>query len=242
MKQIYLISFALALLGASCISTTTNQLVSSVKPENIEELAILAPFTEIRYTNKDTRGLYSEEFSQAARKNLLKAIPEVMPLDLSYQIYERSPLEEELLGKEIYQLVNEVEHKKNIKTIKIKPGLVSLLSLYEENYIMGFVLAGFGKSNLNEDERRYKPNAYGTLFISTIPPEDFLPRSTLICFIIDKQNKNLAYYRKQTMYEREPADKKVTDVQMSFLIRKYFRKREDCNDCGQFNVGIFSRL
>lgn len=127
-----------------------------------------------------------------------------------------------LFQKEMYDLAAVVEHNQQIKDLVLSDKMLSLLGKYDQDYVMGVVSFGFTRVKGNYGKQIAKGMVVGILSLGLYTPIPIKSSSTLICFIVDRKNKNIAFYRKSVKQDNDPTDFKVLEKQINGMLSQYF--------------------
>lgn len=216
---IWAFSFAI-LLFTSC--GTNRQLTSNRKPADINKLTILKPLTNIQLIERGNSGSYSQYDSDKVRDNILDLLNQHLPQHVQKTNIKMDTVDNLLFQKEMYDLAAVVEHNQQIKDLVLSDKMLSLLGKYDQDYVMGVVSFGFTRVKGNYGKQIAKGMVVGILSLGLYTPIPIKSSSTLICFIVDRKNKNIAFYRKNTGQDKDPTDIKVLEKQINGMLNQYF--------------------
>lgn len=223
MKKLNLqfVVISLVIFLTSC--GTTKQLTSDLKPKEINKILILKPFARIDLIGKDNKSEYSQENSEQVMSSILESVEKHIPARIVRQKLEIDSLEQYAVYKEIYNLAMTVEQNTKIKGITLNDKMIELLEKNNHNYAIGVLNFGFSRSKGNYGKEVAKGIGVGILTLGLYTPVPIKSYSTIICFIIDKKNRNIAFYRKNLGQERDPTKKEVIDSQIGDMLNQYFQ-------------------
>ena len=216
---IWAFSFAI-LLFASC--GTNRQLVSDRKPADINKLTIIKPLADIKLIERGNSGEYSKYDSEKVRDNISDLLNQYLPQRVQKTKIKMDTVDNLSLQKEIYTLAAIVEKNQQINDVVLSDKMLSLLNKYDQDYVMGIVSFGFTRVKGNYGKQIAKGIGVGILTLGLYTPVPIKSSSTLICFIVDRKNKNIAFYRKNTMQDNDPTNIKVLEKQINGMLSKYF--------------------
>jgi hypothetical protein len=225
MKKIDLLFTTLLglLFFASC--GTTRQLTSKVQARDIDKILILKPFTKIDIINKGNKAEYSLEHSKKVLNHIQSSLSRYIPQNIKTQELEIDTVSQNHVFQEMYSLVMQVEQKSNIEGIILSDKMIDLIHKDSFNFVLGVLDVGFTRAKGNYGDQVAKGIGIGLLTFGLYVPIPVQSSSTLICFIIDEKNRNIAFYRKSIGQGREPTDKLVIDRQISEILNQYFQKK-----------------
>jgi hypothetical protein len=206
-----------------CSCGTTRQLSSNRKLSEIDKVLIFKPFSRIDTIASGNQGAYSQEYSEQVSASLLEAVQNAIPNTIQKQVLTLDSLEWLPIHREIYQLVSQVEAKQQITDIPLSDTLLSILNRYNHNFAFGTFHIGFTRNQGNYAGQVAKGIGIGILTLGFVVPVPVKSRSMLICFLMDRQNKNIAFYRKDMGEEKEPTDKKKVQKQVNYLLMPYLQ-------------------
>jgi hypothetical protein len=208
-----------------CLSScgTTRPLTSNRKRSEIDKVLIFKPFSRIDTISSGNSGAYSEESSQQVSAYLLESAQNAFPSTIQKQVLQTDDHEWMLIHHEINQLVSQVEAKQQIIDIPLSDKMIDILNKYNYNFALGSFHVGFTRSRRNYAIEIAKGIGIGILTLGLVVPTPIKSRSVLICFLVDKQNKNIAFYQKDMGQEWDPTDKKKINKQMTYLLMPYLQ-------------------
>lgn len=201
---------------------TTRQLMSNRNPTEINKILILKPYTKIEVINKGNKAEYSPEVSKQVTAYIVESLEKFIPSRIEKYKFEADSLELFELYKEMYTLAIRVEQNRNITGIKLSNKMLTFLEKYNYDYAIGVLDFGFTRAKGNYENQVAKSIGIGILTLGMYAPIPVKSYSTMICFIVDKENKNIAFYRKDLGQEKEPTNKNVIESQISKMLIQYF--------------------
>ncbi|MEN9610330.1 MAG: hypothetical protein RLZZ628_1144 [Bacteroidota bacterium] len=206
-----------------CSCGTTRQLTSNRKLSEIDKVLIFKPFSRIDTISSGNRGAYSEEDSEQVSAYLLESAQKAFPQNIRKEVLQTDSHEWRLIQEQITQLVLQVEEKQKIIDIPLSDKMIDILNKYNYNFALGAFHVGFTRSRRNYAGEIAKSIGIGILTLGLVVPIPIKSSSTLICFLVDKQNKNIAFYRKRMGQDWDPTDKKKIDRQINYLLMPYLQ-------------------
>ncbi len=216
---IWAFSFAILLL-TSC--GTNRQLVSDRKPADINKLTIVKPLADIQLIERGNSGAYSQYDSEKVRDNILDLLNQYLPQRVQKTKIKMDTMDNLSLQKEMYALAAFVEKNQQIKDVVLSDKMLSWLGKYDQDYAIGIISFGFTRVKGNYGKQIAKGIGVGILTLGLFTPVPIKSSSTLICFIVDRKNKNIAFYRKNTRQDNDPTEIKVLEKQINSILSKYF--------------------
>ena len=233
MKRVLLIVLlGIAILSTSCSSSKF--FTSDVKPFEINEMIKVEPLSFISLIEKGNRGVYNDSISKIANIALnesLETFREKLRLS-SEEIYVTDSLDRIELEQEIDFFIREAERNKKKKnhTIEITPLVDSLLSVNGKRFGLLILQSGFTRAKGNYGGQVAKAIGMGVLTgLATgtaYYQNPIKSGSTVYVVIVDNQEKNVTFYNKSIMQDREPTEKENITKQLQNVFEKYFWKKQ----------------
>ena len=220
------------ILSASCSSSKF--FTSNVKPIEINEMIKVEPFSFISLIEKGNMGIYNDSISKIAKIALnesLEIFREKLRLSLE-EIYVIDTLAKKELEQEIDFFIREAERNKKKKnhTIEITPLVDSLLSVNDKRFGLFIIQNGFTRAKGNYGGQVAKAIGMGILTgLATgtaYYQNPIKSGSTVYVVIVDNQEKNVAFYNKSIMQDREPTEKENITKQLQNVFEKYFWEKQ----------------
>lgn len=220
-KYLTFIAIASAILFLTSCGTN-RQLTSNRKPSEINKLAIINPLARIDVIEKGNSGEYSKTESEKVAADILDILDKNLPNTVQKNRIKIDSSDLLALQKEMFALVVSVEQKQKINDVFLSEKMLLLMGKYEQDYVLGVFEQGFTRVKGNYGKQIAKGIGIGILTLGLVIPTPVKSSSTLICFIADRKNKNIAFYRKDVGSESNPTDKKVLSRQIKGTIGYYF--------------------
>ena len=213
------VSFLLVFFSSCGIN---RQLVSSVKPSQIDKILIIKSFAQIDTIGIGNKPAYDKKTSTEVSEDLLSNIGNLLP----YRIKKVSPSSDSVetwrFNQEMFKIIANVEQLQKIEGYQISDTLVGLMEKYDCNYAIGAIDVGFSRTKSNYAKQVAKSIGIGLLTLGMVVPISYKSTSSMYCFIVDRKNKNIAFFRRDLGIEKEPTDKMVIFEQVTNMLQPYF--------------------
>ena len=230
MKRVFFLW--VVILSVSCSSSKF--FTSDVKPIEINEMIKVEPFSFISLIEKGNMGVYNDSISKIAKIALnesLETFREKLRLSLE-EIYVTDTLAKKELEQEMDFFIREAERNKKKKnhTIEITPLVDSLLSVNDKRFGLFIIQNGFTRAKGNYGGQVAKAIGMGVLTgLATgtaYYQNPIKSGSTVYVVIVDNQEKNVAFYNKSIIQDREPTEKENITKQLQNVFEKYFWEKQ----------------
>ena len=221
MKRVLLFLLSVVLLS-SC--ATSKFLSSDVKPVEIKEMLKFEPFSYISLIEKGNRSVYNDSISSETKIILnesLETFREKLRLSSEEVIFTDS-LERKKFEREINFLILSAERNRSIKNIPITPLVDSLLSVNDKRFGLIIVQSGFTRAKGNYGNQIAKGIGMGILTMGMYYQTPIKANSTIYAVIVDREEKNVAFYHKNGLQDKEPTEKENITKQIHKIFEKYF--------------------
>lgn len=165
----------------------------------------------------------SELFSEMASQEITRQLNNILPDTISVSQFNTDANHLKEISNTAIQLIKSTESGKTIKGLKVPELLLHQLDSANQDFGLFIFIIGFTrtKENLTKEYIRRQGISLATLGLyQTVPNSAY---STMIGFIVDRKNKNLAMYRKIKWNQRDPTDKLVVKSQLRDLLMRYFQ-------------------
>ena len=224
--------FGIVILCTSC--SASKFLVSDVKSAAINEMLKIEPFSYISLIEQgNMSATYNDSISNYAKIVLNEAL-EIFRgrLNLSSEEIEIiDSFERKALEQELNFLIMSAERNRSINNIPITPLIDSMLIANNKRFGLIVVQNGFTRAKGNHGGQIAKGVGMGIItgiltmgMVSSyqVPTK---ANSTLYAVIVDSENKNIAFYNKSVMQDKEPTEKENITKQLHKVFEKYFWKK-----------------
>jgi len=213
-----------------CSCASQKFFTSGVAPVEITEMVKIEPFSFISLIEKGNDGVYNDSISAIAQIALNKSLETLREkLRLSPEaIYVTDSLDRATLLQEIDFLIYSAERikKKTKQNIGITPLIDSLLSAHDKRFGLFIIHNGFTRTKGNYGGQVAKAIgmgiATGLLTGMAYYQTPIKSGSTINVVIVDNKEKNVAFYNKSIVQDREPTEKNTITQQLDVLFKKYF--------------------
>jgi hypothetical protein len=170
-----------------------------------------------------------EEFDYPLSLEVYQEMSRIMKAQLPENVKVKTITTDSVMQRNILnaaqKIVRDIEkRKKRIKKVVIPEVLIKSLDSANEDF--GFVIleSGFARTYNNYiNHLIYNRDPSLLLGMGTVEYTPYKEGSMLIGFIIDKKNRNLAYYKKIFWQQRDPTEKIVIKAQLHDLMMSYFQ-------------------
>ena len=204
---------------------TNRQLTSSRKPRQIDSILIMQPLASIEWLNKNNMPRFDKNVSDKVSLDIFESIEKNLPKRIVKQYLAVDSVELFKLYDEIYALVNQVEYAGNIDNIPLSSGMMEVLTNNNFKYAIGAYCTGFTREKGGYGKEVAKSFAIALLSLGTLVPEPVKNSTTVICFIVDRDKKNITFYRRKGVEGAEPTRKNDLDVLISRMLNPYFQSQ-----------------
>ncbi|MCL2074769.1 MAG: hypothetical protein FWH18_12675 [Marinilabiliaceae bacterium] len=221
MKRVFLLSWSVILLS-SCV--TSKFLTSDVKSEDINEMLKFEPFSYISLIEQGNRSFYNDSLSSET-KIILNESLETFREKFRFspeEITMTDSLERIRFEQEIKILILLAERNRSIKDIQIPPLIDSLLITNGKRFGLIIVQSGFTRTKSNYGNQIAKGVGMGILTMGMYYQTPIKANSTIYAVIVDSKDKNIAFYHKNVLQDKEPTEKEIIINQIHKIFEKYF--------------------
>ena len=221
MKRVKLFLWV-AILCTSC--STSKILTSDVKSVEITEMLKIEPFSYVSLIEKGNRSAYNDSISSSTQLVLNESLETFRgKLRLSSEeIKLTDSLERKKLERELNFLIMSAERNRSVKDIPITPLIDSLLNANDKRFGLIIVQSGFTRAKGNYGNQIAKGIGMGILTMGMYYQTPIKANSTLYAVIVDNKNRNVAFYNKSILQDKEPTEKENIIRQLNQIFEKYF--------------------
>ena len=213
------------LFFSSCAGTKL--LTSNTRPEEVIDMLKFETLSYVSLIEKGNRSIQNDSVSNLAKDILFEALNSFgnkIPLSDKKQIFTDS-ISKDRFAREVNFLCLTADRNKSIKKLSIPPTIDSLLSVSGKRFGLITVVTGFTREKGNYGKQIAKGVGMGLLTMGMYYQTPIKSNSTIYAVIVDNQEKNIAFYRKSILQDKEPTEKEVLVKQIQSLFEKYFWKK-----------------
>jgi hypothetical protein len=206
--------------------STQSMLTSNVSSTKIDTLLLLKPVTSISVILHGDKPFHDPVLSGWSLINLKNGVVDYLPKKVSLFNADFDSITQNRINDEISNLARLVEHQNGIKNVPFPTAIDSVMKILKIDYALCVYQNGFSRTTDNyfsELGRSYYKleRSYGWDYSRPVKSG-----STVIGYILDRKNKNIALYRRDTRDNWEPVDKNHSDKQLQHIFQRYFRDVE----------------
>lgn len=218
MKKLFLLfTIALiALLELGC-GTTVPQ-VSTRKPAEVDTAYVYHMPSLIYSIDRGNRGNYHSLYSDSALSIRSQVFKEAANLPMQFSTLNfKNESEKWFFDKYLNSVINFVESKRKISKFTLEDTVANYLQSKNVRYALITFQTGFTRTPSNYGKEVAKSIGIGLLTLGTFIPVPIKANSTIICFVIDVERKNIAFYRRK-LIQNEPLESKIIRKQIKVIM------------------------
>ena len=220
----------LVLSAFSLVSCGTSRaLTSDIKSSQIDKMLIFNPIVKIDSISQGNKHVFNKTESDNVNANVKETIKLLLPKHITLKDAAADTLQQQIIEREMFKILTLVERNQSIKNVRIGDTLLQIINTYDCNYAMGVFDGGFYRTKSNFAGQIGKGIGIGILTFGMFTPVPYKSANSIFCFVIDKNNKNIAFYRKNIAMDSNPRNKQVVYDQMLNLLMGYFRSPKTKN-------------
>ena len=218
---IYFIAAGFGTIGCS----GPKQYISKRPVNDVKSVLIIGPFADIRTIHTGDRMQFDYEMSSEVYKEMKGQIPALVPDGVKINTITADSVSQKLLLTAAEKIVEEITSRKvAAKQVVVPQVLLNMLDSVGQNFGFFIMQAGFSRTQNNYiNHLYYNRAAVNVLTLGNVTYIPYRDGSTMIGFIIDRKNGNLAYYKKIFWQQRDPTEKIVIKGQLHDLMMSYFQ-------------------
>lgn len=168
--------------------------------------------------NKSEFNAFYSDYSLSIRKMVFDDIKpgnsvKVLPVEYSGD-YKK-------INRYLWNVIVEMEQKKKINGIVLSDSILNFMEQKNIQYALVTFNSGFSREKGNLNKQVAKGIGVGLLTLGMAMPVPVKANTQTICYIIDRKNRNIAFYKKVSE-ELEPLKFKNLQSQYRSLLDSYF--------------------
>lgn len=220
MKKIIILTISILILVSSC---GPGQLMTSgIPPDSIGEITIINPVTSILLIKK---GLlepeeYDDSLTLRAEENVLLETKKYLSDFFLINDLKLDLATQEIVDNEVFQMVSLVKSNRRIENIPFPPTIGSIMQSKNIDYAVCILHVGFTREK-GSLATQIALGAALDLLTEEENSDVVKAESNLTICILDRPNSNIAFFNHNYQQGSEPIKKKVTDMQIHRIFKKY---------------------
>jgi len=218
--NIFISLFFIGVLLQSC--STALKLSSGRQVGEINNLLVLQPVAQIGLITIGNKPQPDMLLSKKAIKEIELQVKNLVPRHLRVSQLYTIKGKDSLIQSAINAIVNQVERAKDIRFIDIPETILNVLDSTKHDFCLCIAEVGFARSEENYNKQYDKGNMTQFVTLGMYGTVPYKSSSTMVCFIIDRKNNNIAFYGRDTWKETNPNERIVIKAHLDDLITRYF--------------------
>jgi hypothetical protein len=222
-----------SILAASLVfffSTCSSSKHTSVKrhPKEVKHILLFQPLSAVYIIEKGNKQELDIDYSNIMMNNAWSGLEEILPRELDAQKLETDSIEQSEIADELFSLGAKLEKSITKKGMPVSEKIISVLHKHQFKYGIATISYGFTRTRKNYNNQMLmslgisllSAGIGGGAFALTYGPNK--SNSTVISFIIDRENRSVAYYRKYSLNNEDPLNPEATENQLKSNMNTYF--------------------
>lgn len=201
------------------------QFISKRPVNDVKSILLAGPFTDIRTIVTGNRQEFDYSLSFDVYTEMSKQIKTLIPDGVKIKTVMADSVTQRNILNAAEGIIKDIEKRsKAIRKVSIPDVLIKSLETANEDF--GFVILESGFARTRKKYTNHLLYNRAAVILLSMGSVDYIPYkegSMLIGFIVDRKNKNLAYYKKIIWAQRDPTEKIVIKAQLHDLMMSYFQ-------------------
>ena len=206
-------------------SCTANKiLTSNTNPGEVSDMLKFETLSYVLLIEKGNKGVRNDSVSNLVKACLNEALGSLgtkIPLS-PVELILTDSIDKHRFAQEVEYLCLTSEKNKSVENLSIPPTIDSLLTASGKRFGLVTVVTGFTREKGNYGKQVAKGLGMGILTMGMYYQTPIKSNSTVYAIIIDNKEKNVAFYRKSVLAEKEPTERSVLIKQINSLFETYF--------------------
>jgi len=211
------------LIAAGCKGP--KQFISKRSVKDVKSILLVGPFTDVRTIVTGNKQEFDYSLSFEVYSEMDRQIRMLIPEDVKVKTVTSDSATQINILNAAEKIIKDIEKKrKAIKKVIIPDALLNITDSPKQDFCFVILESGFARSYNNfANHLLYNRAAVNLLSFGNIDYVPYKEGSMVIGFIVDRKNKNLAYYKKIIWEQRDPTEKIVIKSQLHDLMMSYFQ-------------------
>lgn len=201
------------------------QFISKRSVNDVKSILLVGPFTDVRTIVTGNRQEFDYSLSFDVYSEMNRQIKTLIPDGVKVKTITADSATQRNILNAAERIIRDIEKgKRVIRNVTVPDVLINCIDAANQDF--GFVIIenGFARTYKNyTNHLLYNRAAVSLLSMGSVSYIPYKEGSILIGFIIDKKNRNLAYYKKIIWEQRDPTEKIVIKAQLHDLMMSYFQ-------------------
>jgi len=214
-------TFIILVIATPLLSFTLLPVVfirSDVK--KIDSLLVLPPATQIGLISKGSMGPIDEEFSRKTHDLTHSYLQKSFPTSVKTKYFSGDSATRSKLDNFIATVTSKINFEKQARKYHLPDSIVTLFDTAKVHFVFCTSNIGFNRTRdnfINTYQRREMINFF--IIPMYKPHESF---SSVTCMILDLRQKNILYFERDVLENRDPTDINIIKQQLGRIINHCF--------------------
>ncbi|MEO6637492.1 MAG: hypothetical protein ABIN25_04405 [Ginsengibacter sp.] len=212
--------FLFLVLLAPLLSFLLHPILYKRSYAKIERVLVLPPVSRISIISKGSRQMVDSSLSSKVFYTASKQLQQVFPDSVDHKYFSPDSTQQQAINNVIVKLNNKLITYKQIIEYKIPDSILQLLSVANADFVFCVANTGFVRTKQNFSNS-YVAGTAVTLVLG-LPGTPIALESAISCFVLDLRKRNIIYFEREILYDRDPTDPEVINLQVTRVVNHCF--------------------
>ena len=211
-----------------CLSCANRYLASDLVPKSVDIVTIINPASsiEIVTVGRGRQSRFSDSLSFIANRNLSSGLNDYLSSHYQLNNLKFEAETNRTFNFHLFQMISKLKAQRKLERVPLPPTLIAIIDQANIDYAICAVHMGLCRVDANYQSDVAKGILISILSLGTINTAPKKSRSDLTICIVDGKSKQIAFYNRSSLKNLDPTNKNVSDFQIEYIFKKYFRSMQ----------------
>jgi len=213
-------TFILLIIAIPLLSFILSPVIFIRSDIKVDSLLVLPPVAEISLISKGSRPQIDEDLSKKTFDITYDYLQNGFPNSIKTKYHSPDSTSAAKLNNFVATIITKINSEKQARKYHLPDSIVSLFNTANARFVFCTLNWGFKRTRDNFINTYHRREIVNFFIIPMAQPHESLV--TVTCMILDLKQKNIVYYRRDVLENRDPTDIKIIKLQLSRIINHFF--------------------
>jgi hypothetical protein len=213
-------TFILLIIAFPLLSFILSPVVFIRSDIKVDSLLVLPPVAEISLISKGSRPQTDEDLSKKTFDITYDYLQNGFPNSVKTKYHAADSTSGAKLNNFVATIVTKINSEKQARKYHLPDSIVTLFNTENARFVFCTSNSGFKRTRDNFINTYHRREFVNFFIIPMEQPHESLV--TVTCMILDLKQKNIVYFRRDVLENRDPTDIKIIKLQLSRIINHFF--------------------
>jgi len=213
-------NFLLLILLVPLLSFISDPIVYIRSHDKIEKLLVFSPVSRISVLGKGRKHRVDSGLSAKAFHIVENQLQKIFPDSIGHKYFSPDSIQRVAIDIFVIKANNKLLNSTQVSHYKVPDSIIQIFSTANANFVFCISNTGFFRTYQNLTGSHMAGAAVG--LVSEFGWNPIASGSTISCFILDLNKKNIIFFERETWEDRDPTDPDLINLQLTRVLNHCF--------------------